>query len=362
MTESSNESIFHETLQRIQPVDPRLLEQAAERQRHMTKPEGSLGRLEEVADRCFAIFGGLPFSVSKARIVIFAGDHGVCAEGVNPYPQAVTTQMVLNYLHGGAAINCLAHTNGIELKIVDVGVIGPLPPSPGLVNRNVAHGTRNFCDGPAMTQDEVYAALRVGIDMANEAAADGCTLLGFGEMGIGNTTPASAIASALTGRPVREVVGRGTGADDGCLQRKLSAIERGLSLHSKHLKDPIDILANIGGLEIAAMCGFCVGAAANRRPVLTDGLIATSAATLAVQMLPTVKDYLFAAHESTEPGHAPLFELIGHQPLLNLGLRLGEGTGVALAMKIVQGAAAAFNEMATFESAEVSVKSGDNRQ
>lgn len=362
MTETSNERIFLETVRRIQPIDSSLLDQAVERQRRLTKPEGSLGRLEEVANRCFAIFGGRPFSVSKARIVIFAGDHGVCDEGVNPYPQEVTAQMVLNYVHGGAAINCLARSGGIDLKIVDVGVIGPLPANPELVNRNVAHGTANFCAGPAMTRDETYCAFRVGIDMANEAVADGCTLLGFGEMGIGNTTPASAIAAALTLRPVREVVGRGTGADDGCLRRKISAIERGLALHREHLKTPFDILTNIGGLEIAAMCGFCLGAAANRRPVLTDGLIATSAAALAVEMQPAVKDYLFAAHASTEPGHAPLFELVGHQPLLNLGMRLGEGTGVALAMKVVQAAVAAFNEMATFESAEVSVRSSENKQ
>jgi nicotinate-nucleotide--dimethylbenzimidazole phosphoribosyltransferase len=362
MTETTNESIFLETVRRIQPVDPRLLEDAAERQRHLTKPENSLGRLEEVANRCYAIFGGQPFPVSMARVVVFAGDHGVCAERVNPYPQAVTTQMVLNFVRGGAAINCLARVLGIQLKIVDVGVIGPLPYSPELINRNVAHGTRNFCDGPAMTREETSDALRVGIDMANEAVADGCTLLGFGEMGIGNTTPASAIAAALTKRPVREVVGRGTGASDDCLQRKISAIERGLALHSGQLRTPIDILTSVGGLEIAAMCGFCLGAAANRRPVLTDGLIATSAAALAVEMQPAVKDYLFAAHASTEPGHAPLFELIGRQPLLNLDMRLGEGTGAALAMKVVQAAVTAFNEMATFESAEVSGKGAENTQ
>jgi nicotinate-nucleotide--dimethylbenzimidazole phosphoribosyltransferase len=362
MIETTNEQTFRETVQKIRAVDPQLLEQAAERQRQLTKPEGSLGRLEEVANRCLAIFEGQPFSVSNARIVVFAGDHGVCAEGVNPFPQAVTTQMVLNFVRGGAAINCLARTCGVELKIVDVGVIGPLQPSPEFINRNVAHGTRNFCDGPAMTREETYAALRVGIDMAKESASDGCTLLGFGEMGIGNTTPASAIAAVLTQSPVREVVGRGTGADNGCLQRKISAIERGLEFHREHLKDPFDILANIGGLEIAAMCGFCLGAAANRRPVLADGLIATSAAALAVQMQPAVKDYLFVAHASTEPGHAPLFELIGHQPLLHLGMRLGEGTGVALAMKVVQAATAAFNEMATFESAAVSAKNDASTQ
>jgi nicotinate-nucleotide--dimethylbenzimidazole phosphoribosyltransferase len=354
MTENLNESIFREVVQRIQPINSGLLERAADWQRHLTKPEGSLGRLEEVANRCFSIFGGLPFSVSKARVVVFAGDHGVCAEGVNPYPQAVTAQMVLNFLNGGAAINCLARTCGIELKIVDVGVIGPLPASAELINRNVAHGTANFCAGPAMTRDETLAALCVGIDMANDAVADGCTLLGFGEMGIGNTTPASAITAILTGHRVQEVVGRGTGANDDCLRRKISAIERGLAFHGEHLKDPLDIVQNIGGLEIAAMCGFCLGAAANRRPVLTDGLIATSAAALAVEMQPAVRDYLFAAHSSTEPGHAYLLKRIGQKPLLELGLRLGEGTGVALAMKVVQAAVATFNEMATFESAAVS--------
>ena len=360
IAETSNESFFLETVRRIQPIDPSLLEQAAERQRHLTKPEGSLGWLEEVANRCFAIFGGRPFSVLKPQIVVFAGDHGVCAEGVNPFPQAVTAQMVLNFIRGGAAINCLARTFGIELRIVDVGVIGPLPSSPNLVSRKVANGTRNFCHGPAMTLDEVYAALQVGIDMANEANADGCTLLGFGEMGIGNTTPASAIAAALTGRSVPEVVGRGTGASDVCLQRKISAIERALALHQEHLDYPIDILKNIGGLEIAAMCGFCIGVAANRRPVLTDGFIATAAAALAVRMQPAVKDYLFAAHASAEPGHASLLELIERRPLLDLGLRLGEGTGAALAMNVVKAGIATFHEMATFESAAVSGKDADS--
>ena len=355
-SKTSNELVFLETVRRIEPIDPRLLEQAAERQRHLTKPEGSLGRLEEVANRCFAIFGGQMRSVSKARIVVFAGDHGVCAEGVNPYPQAVTTQMVLNCLQGGAAINCLARAGNIDLRIVDVGVIGPLPDHPELVRRNVAHGTANFCAGSAMTREEAYTALCVGIEMADDAVKDGCELLGFGEFGIGNTTSASAVTAALTGLPAREVVGRGTGADDDCLQRKISAVERGLALHAEHAGDPFEILRRLGGFEIAAMCGFCLGAAANRRTVLTDGLIATSAAAIAVRMKPEVKDYLFAAHASTEPGHRALLQQIGQRPLLQLDLRLGEGTGVALAMKLVEAAVAAFNEMATFESAAVSGK------
>jgi nicotinate-nucleotide--dimethylbenzimidazole phosphoribosyltransferase len=359
MNEDRNKELFFDALQRIQPVDPNLIKQAIERQRHLTKPEGSLGRLEEVANRCYAIFDGQAFSVSNARIVVFAGDHGVCAEGINPYPQAVTTQMVLNCLRGGAAINALASAGGIGLKIVDVGVIGPLPDHQELVRRNVAHGTANFCAGPAMTSSETYTALSVGIEMAEEAVTDRCELLGFGEFGIGNTTSASAVTAALTGLPAKEVVGRGTGADDACLQRKISAVERGLALHGRYTGDPFELLKRLGGFEIAAMCGFCLGAAANHRPVLTDGLIATSAAALAVRMNPTVKDYLFAAHASTEPGHQALLRQIGQQPLLQLGLRLGEGTGVALAMKLVQGAVAAFNEMATFESATVSEKECD---
>jgi len=346
--------LFEETIRRIQPVDPDLLEGARARQRLLTKPEGSLGRLEEVANRFAGIFGTLAFPHSKPRIVVFAGDHGVCAEGVNPFPQEVTTQMVLNFVRGGAAINCLARTCGVELKVVDVGVIGPLPKITGLIDRNVAKGTRNFCHGPAMTHQETLAALCVGIEMALEAVTDQCDLLGFGEMGIGNSTTASAVTAALTNRTVREVVGKGTGADPDCLMRKISAVERALELHRENLDDPFKLLMSIGGLEIAAMCGFCLGAAANRRPVLTDGFIATASAALAVRLQPNVRDYLFAAHTSTEPGHAYLLELIGQRPLLNLDMRLGEGTGAALAMKVVQAGAAALMEMATFESAGVS--------
>jgi|WetSurMetagenome_2_1015567.scaffolds.fasta_scaffold38691_2 nicotinate-nucleotide--dimethylbenzimidazole phosphoribosyltransferase len=353
-TSTSDTSFIAETAQRIQPANAAVLRLAEARQRQLTKPEGSLGRLEEVANRCAAIFGSLRFSVSKPRIVVFAADHGVCAEGISAYPQIVTKQMVLNCLHGGAGINCLARAGEIDLKIVDVGIIGPLEDVTGLVCRNVAMGTRNFCIAPAMTSNEAFAALRVGVEMANEAVADGCNLLGFGEVGIGNTTSASAITAALTGCPVHEAVGRGTGADPACLKRKISAIERALALHRGHLSDPIEILTRVGGLEIAAMCGFCLGAAANCRPVLTDGLIATSAAALAVSIEPKVKDYLFASHASVEPGHKHLLDLIEQRPLLNLNMRLGEGTGTALAMKIIQGAVVAFREMATFDSAGVS--------
>lgn len=354
--------LLRNTLQRICPIDRAVLQAAEKRQFSLTKPAGSLGRLEEIANRCAAIFGTLSYSLAKPRIVVFAGDHGVCAEGVSAYPQIVTTQMVLNYLNDGAAINCLARCGGIDLKIVDVGVIGPIPELPGLVRRNVAKGTRNFCNEPAMTLDEVNAALEVGISMAEGAASDGCSLLGFGEMGIGNTTAASAITAALSGCPVNSAVGRGTGSDDAGMARKIKAIERALALHAAYLSDPLQILMRVGGLEIAAMCGFCLGAAANRKPVVTDGLIATSAAALATRMNPLVKDYLFAAHSSVEPGHKYLLEVIGQRALLDLNMRLGEGTGAALAMKIMQGAAATFNEMATFESAGVATSESTEPQ
>lgn len=340
----------------IPPVDPQWIRQAEARQLELTKPPGSLGRLEEIANRCAAIFESLSFRLTRPRIVLFAADHGVCAEGVSPYPQEVTAQMVLNFLSGGAAINCLAQAGGIDLEVVDVGVAARLPESPSLISRRVASGTRNFCYEPAMSREQAEAAIAVGVDRAQHAVDDGCTLLGFGEMGIGNTTAAAALAAALTGCTPAEVVGRGTGADQACLARKISAVERALRFHCGRLSSPMEILARLGGLEIAAMCGFCLGAASCRRPVVTDGFIATAAAAIAIRIEPSVKDFLFAAHLSPEPGHRRLLESIGLDPLLNLQMRLGEGTGAALAIGIMEAAAAAFTRMATFASAGVSGK------
>jgi nicotinate-nucleotide--dimethylbenzimidazole phosphoribosyltransferase len=346
--------LLEETIHKIRPIDPRWIEAAARHQLELTKPPGSLGRLEEMANRIAAIRETLAITASRSRIVLFAADHGVCAEGVSAYPQAVTAQMVLNFLRGGAAINALARSLGIELKVVDAGVATVLPDSADLLSRRAAPGTRNFCDEPAMTQAEMMAAIATGIELASEAAADGCDLLGFGEMGIGNTTSASAITAALTAEPVEAGVGCGTGADEACMARKRSAIERGLSLHAASLADPLGILRCVGGLEIAAMCGFCLGAAAHRVPVVTDGFIATAAAALAFALCPAMRDYLFASHRSVEPGHAHLLRRIEQEPLLDLGMRLGEGTGAALAIKLMQAAVAAFTEMATFARAGVS--------
>lgn len=344
------------TLARIEPIDVSWMEQARAKQVQLTKPPESLGRLEEIANRVSGIQQTLCPVIATPRIVVFAADHGVCAEGVSPYPQEVTAQMVLNFLRGGAAINALARAGGIKLKVVDVGVATPLPPSSELISRRAAPGTRNFCAQAAMTDAEMNAALQAGIELAGDSATAGCDLLGFGEMGIGNTTAASAIAAALTRQPIDAVIGRGTGADDPCMARKRSAIQTALALHADHLESPLGILRCVGGLEIAAMCGFCLGAASRRVPVVMDGFIATAAAALAVELCPAVSGYLFASHRSTEPGHTRLLAILEQQPLLDLGMRLGEGTGAALAMKLIQAAVAAFTQMATFATAGVSNK------
>jgi len=338
----------------IQSVDVAFLERARSRQLLLTKPPGSLGRLEEIANRMAAIQKTLTPSIDRARIILFAADHGVCAEGVNPYPQAVTAQMVANFLRGGAAINAIARTVGAELEIVDAGVAFDIPAAGSLIRRPIARGTRNFCLEPAMTREQALAALMMGAERAEHAAAEGCRLLGIGEMGIGNTTAASALTAALGSHPVTLVTGIGTGADDACMLRKRSAIERALVLHMPHVVGPLDLLARMGGFEIAAMTGCCLGAAKNRCALLVDGFIATVAAALAVRFEPRVKDYLFAAHRSTEPGHAPLLDIIGQCPLLDLEMRLGEGTGAALAIPVMRAAVDALTNMATFESAAVS--------
>jgi nicotinate-nucleotide--dimethylbenzimidazole phosphoribosyltransferase len=344
------------TLPEIRPIDPHWIESAQRRQLELTKPPGSLGRLEEIANRCAAIRESFELTAIHPRIVVFAADHGVCVEGVSAYPQAVTAQMVLNFLSGGAAINAFARAGGIELKVVDVGVASPLPVSEELIGRRVANGTRNICEEPAMTEAQMTQAIETGIELAHTAANDGCDLLGFGEMGIGNTTSAGAIAAALTGEPIEAVVGTGAGADDACMARKRSAIRRAQALHAASLTTPLGVLRCVGGLEIAAMCGFCLGAASRRLPVLTDGFIATAAAAIAVCLAPSASGYLFASHRSAEPGHAYFLAILNQQPLLDLGMRLGEGTGAALAMKLMQAAVAAFTGMATFASAGVSNK------
>jgi nicotinate-nucleotide--dimethylbenzimidazole phosphoribosyltransferase len=346
-------NLLTETLARIQPVDPELLAKAQAKLDHKTKPIGSLGRLEEFACRFVAITGNLTSTVTKKTIFTFAGDHGVVEEGISAFPREVTPQMVFNFLQGGAGVNVLARHSGAEVLVVDIGVDFTFEEMPGLIRKKIASGTRNFTKGPAMTRDEALAAIGVGIELADLARAEGVTLVGTGEMGIGNTTPSSAIIAAFSGLSARQVTHRGTGISDSALENKIRVIERGLAVNLPDPNDPLDVLAKVGGLEIAGIAGLILGCAANRIPVVVDGFISTAGALIASELHPSVKEYLFAAHRSVEIGHGFMLERIGVEPILDLGLRLGEGTGAALAMGIIEAAVKVLYEMATFAEAGV---------
>ncbi|GFE56520.1 nicotinate-nucleotide--dimethylbenzimidazole phosphoribosyltransferase [Geobacter sp. AOG1] len=347
-------SLLTETLAAIRPVDAALLQEAQRRLDNKTKPLGSLGRLEEFARRFAAISGNLEPDTAKKVIYTFAGDHGVVEEGVSAFPKEVTPQMVLNFLNGGAGVNVLARHAGVEVRVVDIGVDYDFGPAPGLLVRKVARGTRNFAKGPAMTRDEAVAALEVGIELAGQAKRDGVAMLGTGEMGIGNTTPSSAIIAILSGKSVEEVTHRGTGIGDRALENKVRVIKAGVALNQPDPADPLDVLAKVGGLEIAGIAGLVLGAAANRVPVVVDGFISTAGALIACEMNPHVREYIFAAHESVEIGHRFMLERIGAAPILDLQFRLGEGTGAALAMGLIEAGVKVLKEMATFEQAGVS--------
>lgn len=318
----------------------------------LTKPPGSLGRLEELAVRWSALTGRPP-RVTAPVIFTLAADHGVVAEGVSAYPQSVTAQMVENLLAGGAAVNVLARQAGTRVVVVDLGVATPLGPREGLLSRRVAAGTRNFARGPAMTATQAEAAVEMGATLAEAAIAEGADLLGTGEMGIGNTTAASAITAAITGAPVEAVTGRGTGVDDAGWRRKVEVVRRGLAVNRPDPGDALDVLAKVGGLEIAGLTGVILAGAAHRVPVVLDGFIAGAAALAAVTLAPGARHALFASHRSAEPGHTAALRHLGLEPYLALDLRLGEGTGAALFVHLARAAAAIHGEMATFKSAGV---------
>jgi nicotinate-nucleotide--dimethylbenzimidazole phosphoribosyltransferase len=345
----------------LRPVDGDAGSEAAQYLDRLTKPRGSLGRLEDLGIRLCAIYGTCPPPVPEpVTVAVFAGDHGVVAEGVTPWPQEVTAQMVANFCSGGAAINVLARHAGADVVVVDVGVATAIPTdSEALVHANVRLGTRNLAVEAAMTTAEATSALDVGVDVALRAVSGGARLLVTGDMGIGNTTSAAALIAACTGRRPEEVTGRGTGIDDAMLARKTAVIERALSRIPPGA-DPLVVLAELGGLEIAALCGFVVGAASSRVPVLVDGVIAAAASLLATAFAPDAAGYLIAGHRSSEPGASVVLEELELSPVLDLGMRLGEGTGAALAVPTVQGAARILREMATFDAAGVSDK-GDPR-
>lgn len=338
---------------RIGPLDVTAMTAARRRLDALTKPLGSLGRLEELAVQIAGISGRVPPIVHEKAIFVFAADHGVAAEGVSAYPSAVTAQMVANFLDGGAAINVLARQAGAALVIVDAGIAAKLPSHPRLISAKLGLGTSNFACEPAMTREQALAALEVGRNTFQP-----CQLAGMGEMGIGNSTSAAAIVAAATGRPAAEVVGRGTGIDDATLARKTAVVEQALQLHKPDRGDGLSLLISIGGFEIGALAGAMLAAGAARVPIVLDGFISTAAALVAVRLCPAVKDYLIAGHRSAERGHAIALADLGLRPLLDLNLRLGEGTGAALAFHLIEAACRTMQEMATFESAGVAGRIG----
>ncbi len=347
-------TLLDDTLSAIVPASAEALAAAEARQLRLTKPAGSLGRLEEIGNRLAAIADACPPPLpARAVIGLFAGDHGVCARGVSPWPQEVTVQMALNIASGGAAINAIARQVGAEVWVTDVGVAAEVPEHPGIRARNVRRGTRDFTVEPALTRDEARAALEVGIEAANEAIDAGADVLLTGEMGIGNTTPASALIAVFSRLHVTTVTGRGAGADDDMLTRKVRVIDDALTLHRPDPADPLGVLAAVGGLEHAALAGFILGAAARRIPVIIDGVIAASAACVAAGFDESVTGYLIAGHAGVEPGIKAALTWLDLQPLVDLDLRLGEGTGAALALPTVQASARILSEMATFDSAGV---------
>ncbi len=366
-----------EILKTIQPVDKTLLQIAQARLNNLTKPKDSLGRLEEFAKRLVSITGQNIPAIRKKVIFTFAGDHGVANEGVSAFPKEVTQQMVLNFINGGAGINVLARHAGADVAVVDIGVDHDFTKDPHIptfydcdvggkltfgkgktafITNKVVYGTQNITKGPAMTKKQAQQCIQIGINLVEEYTKQGYDLFGTGDMGIANTTPSSAIASVLTGATVRDVTGTGTGIDDNVLRHKIDIIEQAIAVNKPDSKDPIDVLAKIGGAEIGGIAGLILGCAIQKKPVVIDGFISTAGALIAYSLEPKTKDYMFASHNSVEIGHKKMLEKMGLDPILDLNLRLGEGTGAALAMLIIEAGLKIYREMATFKEAGVSDK------
>lgn len=343
-----------ETLGAIEPLNLEAMEAARRRQDTLTKPQGSLGQLEELSIRLAGMMGSPRPEIRHKAIITMAADHGVAAEGVSLYPQEVTRQMVLNFLGGGAGINVLARHVGARVVVVDMGVIGGFESRPGLLCKMIDFGTRNMALGAAMSRQQALDAIKAGIEVIQTEIAKGLDIVGTGDMGIGNTTASSAVCAVMTGKPVVEVTGRGTGLGDKQLAHKVAVIQKALEVNQPNPDDPLDVLARVGGFEIGGLAGVILGAAANRIPVVIDGFISGAAALIAAGLSPASREYLIAAHLSVEAGHRVALDHLGLTPLLNLKMRLGEGTGAALAIGIVEAAAKILDEMTTFEEAGVS--------
>jgi nicotinate-nucleotide--dimethylbenzimidazole phosphoribosyltransferase len=350
---------YAETLDAIRPLDGGAAAAARERQDNLTKPRGSLGVLEDVSVQLAGLSGQCPPPLpAPAAVAVFAADHGVHAQGVTPWPKEVTAQMVANFLAGGAVINAVAAQAGAQVVVVDVGVDAELDPVPGLLLRKVRRGTADMTVEPAMSRAQAEQAIEIGIEVARELVAAGNRCLLTGDMGIANTTASAALIAVLTGASPAEVTGRGTGIDDGMLAHKVGVVERALALHRPPADDPLGVLAAVGGLEHAALAGFLLGAAAARVPVVLDGVIAGAAALVAAALAPDATAAMIAGHRSVEPGAARALAHLGLRPLVDLDLRLGEGSGAALALGLVQSAARVLRDVATFDGAGVTDKDG----
>ncbi len=348
--------LLQRTLNRITNTDKEWEKRAQGHLDDLTKPVGSLGYIEEIARKIITIYEDKIDNLDRKAVFTFAGDHGITAQGVSAYPKDVTPQMVFNFLRGGAAINVIARHVGAEVVVVDVGVDYDFADIQGLVNMKVVRGTKNFAKEPAMTFQEAVRTLEVGIELGNNYCQRGYRLLGTGDMGIGNTTPSSAITSVITGASVSEVTGKGTGITDEGLSQKIGVIEKAIAMHKPDPSKPLEVLSKVGGAEIGAIAGLILAAAANKQIAVIDGFISTAGALIAYVLKPEVKDYMFAAHLSVERGHIIALDYIGLRPILDLDMRLGEGTGAALAMPVIESSLKIYRQMATFSGAGVSTK------
>lgn len=346
--------LLKSTAENIPEVDYRAGLEAQRRLDRLTKPKGSLGVLEAIVVQLAQIQGNALPELGDRAVMVMAGDHGVVAEGVSAYPQEVTVQMVNNFLQQGAAINVLARNAGARVVVADIGIAGECIDHPNLINRRVRRGTGNIAREAAMSRTEAAAAVEVGIELVNIEINKGATLIATGEMGIGNTTPSSAILACFSGKNIEQLTGRGTGVKNDGLMRKQQAIKMALEINQPDPKDPLDVLSKVGGMEIAALTGIILGAAREKVPVVIDGFISTAAALIAYKLNPRCRDYIIASHLSQEPGHRIMLEEIGLSPMLYLDLRLGEGTGAVLAFQLIEAAVKIIHEMATFEEAGVS--------
>lgn len=351
-----------EAVERIRPADADAMRRAEARQSSLTKPPGSLGRLEDVSIRLAGIFGTEQPRIGGKAVIVAAGDHGVVAQGVTGYPQEVTAQMVMNFLGGGAAISVMCHRLGVRQVIVDAGVVADLPFHPRLRSLKIGRGTGDISRGPAMSRGQAELCVEAGLNLAVEAVESGADLIATGDMGIGNTTASSAITAAVTGRPPEETTGEGTGRTPEELRHKIAVVRTALEVNSPDAGDGLGLLSKVGGFEIGVLAGVVLGTAMMRRAVVLDGFISGAAALVADVLCPTARDYMIASHVSAERGHRAVLSHLGLTPLLDLGMRLGEGTGAVLALPIVEVAAACLSELATFGEAGVSDREQDSGQ